>query len=259
MANNLKKIPGFDEIVFEIRNKEYGAYQLRKKYNRNVLLALLIGAFLISTAVITPFLSAKAGGPGLGFIERPGEIKLDIIDIPVEPVIPPPPPPAPKDAEQQIRYLPPVIVDSVKAGEEVSPLTAEEAERVIRDLDAIEIITADTMEIPQPESEREPLINVQEMPMFPGGNTALLQYIAEHVVYPEVAMQNNIQGKVFVKFCVTPTGSIDRVSILKGVDPELDSEAIRVVKTFPAFSPGKQGGIPVPVWYTALINFQLKY
>jgi protein TonB len=96
------------------------------------------------------------------------------------------------------------------------------------------------------------------MPMFPGGETALLQYIAEHTQYPEVAKENNVQGKVIVRFCVTSKGGVDKVSILKGVDPELDKEAIRVVQTLPAFKPGKQGGKPVPVWYMVPINFTLK-
>jgi protein TonB len=82
---------------------------------------------------------------------------------------------------------------------------------------------------------------VEEMPMFPGGDGELLKYIAEHTQYPEIAKENNIQGRVIVRFCVTSKGGVSQVSILKGVDPELDAEAIRVVNTLPAFKPGKQG------------------
>lgn len=96
------------------------------------------------------------------------------------------------------------------------------------------------------------------MSVFPGGETELQKYNAEHTQYPEVAKENNIQGKVFVKFCVTSKGDVDKVSISKGVDPELDAEEIRVVKTLPPFKPAKQGGKPVPVWFTVSINFQLK-
>jgi protein TonB len=94
--------------------------------------------------------------------------------------------------------------------------------------------------------------------MYPGGDVELLKYIAEHTQYPEVAKENNIQGRVIVRFCVTAKGGVSQVSILKGVDPELDKEAIRVVNTLPAFKPGKQGGKPVPVWYMVPITFTLK-
>jgi len=103
-----------------------------------------------------------------------------------------------------------------------------------------------------------PFVVVEEMPMFPGGDTELLKYIAANTQYPEVAKQNNIEGRVIVRFCITAKGEVDLVSVLKGVSPELDAEAIRVVKTLPAFNPGKQGGKAVPVWYMAPIIFTLK-
>jgi len=104
----------------------------------------------------------------------------------------------------------------------------------------------------------EPFYLVEEMPMYPGGDSGIQKYIGDNVIYPEVAKENNIQGRVIVKFCVTPTGGVDQVSILKGVDTELDAEVVRVVKTLPKFKPGKQGGKPVPVWYTIPINFKLQ-
>ena len=260
MANNLKKIPGFDDIVFEIRNKEYGAYQLRKNYNRNLLIAILIGSFILGNAVIIPFFTAKAGKPKVEIIEKQGPIVLQGVDNLIDKVAPPPPPPAPEPEMKQTGYLPPEIVDSVKTDESDRILTADEAFRTLKDLKVTDPVIKDFVsDIPVIEPEPEIHIVVEEMPVFPGGNEALLRYIAEHVVYPETPMQNNIQGKVYVKFCVTSTGSIDRISILKGVDPGLDEEAVRVVSTFPSFIPGKQNGVPVSVWYTAVINFKLKY
>jgi TonB family protein len=108
------------------------------------------------------------------------------------------------------------------------------------------------------ESESAPFVVVEEMPMFPGGDTELLKYIAENTNYPETAKVNNIQGRVIIRFCVTAEGGVSLISVLKGVDPDLDTEAIRVVKTLPAFRPGKQGGKPVPVWYMVPITFTLK-
>ena len=136
---------------------------------------------------------------------------------------PPPPPPPPQSSE---------IKDNVKVAKEVK--------------------------MNESDPEPEPFVVVEEMPMFPGGEKALQQYIADHTEYPEVAKENNIQGKVIVRFCVTPKGGVSQVSVLKGVDPELDNEAIRVVNTLPTFKPGKQGGKPVPVWYMVPIEFTMK-
>ena len=108
------------------------------------------------------------------------------------------------------------------------------------------------------EAENTPYTDVDEMPVYPGGDQALLKYIGNNTNYPDKAKNENIQGRVIVRFCVNENGTINRVSTLKGVCPELDAEAVRVVKTLPAFKPGKKGGIAVPVWYMVPITFTLK-
>ena len=107
-------------------------------------------------------------------------------------------------------------------------------------------------------STSEPFVVVEEMPLYPGGPEALLKHIAENVIYPETAKQNNLQGRVIVRFVVTAEGKAGGASVLKGVSPELDNEAIRVVNSLPEFKPGRQGGKPVPVWYMVPITFTLK-
>jgi TonB family protein len=117
---------------------------------------------------------------------------------------------------------------------------------------------ADNQAMVQEEVDNEvPFVVVEEMPMFPGGDKELLKYIQETTNYPEVAKEKNIQGRVIVRFCVTAKGGVSQISVLKGVSPELDSEAMRVVETLPAFRPGSQGGKPVPVWYMVPITFAL--
>ena len=259
MERELNRIPNFDDIVFENRNKEYGAYKLRKKYNRNVIIALIIGTLILVTAVITPYLNAKAAENKSKRAERQVEIKMENLDQPAETIAPPPPPPPPpQDVVQQARYVPPVVVDSVKPEEAAQLMTADQAQVEVKDEEVIEEVVQVTEEVQEAETQTEPFYVVEEMPMFQGGDAAIQKYIGDNVVYPEVAKENNIQGRVIVKFCVTPTGGVDQVSVLKGVDPELDAEVVRVVKTLPKFKPGKQGGKPVPVWYTIPINFQLK-
>ena len=258
MAKEKIKAPAFDDIVFETRNKEYGAYKLRTKYNRTVILALLVGIVIIATAVITPYLNAKALENRLKRAERQVEIKMENLDQPNEQVAPPPPPPPPPtDVVQQQRYVPPVVVDSIKPEDVTQLMTADDAQQEVKDQEVVEVVEVKE-EVQEAEPEEIPFVVVEEMPMYPGGDSELLKYIAEHTTYPDIAKENNIQGRVIVRFCVTAKGGVSQVSILKGVDPELDAEAIRVVNTLPAFKPGKQGGKPVPVWYMVPITFTLK-
>jgi len=258
MATEEIRIPVFDDIVFETRNKEYGAYKLRKKYNRTVLFALIVGIVIIATAVITPYLNAKALENRLKRAERQVEIKMENLDRPNEQVAPPPPPPPPPpDVVQQQKYVPPVVVDSIKAEDVQQLMTADDAQTQVKDQEVVEVVETKE-EVQEAEPEEVPFIVVEEMPSFPGGEIELLKYIAEHTIYPDIAKENNIQGKVIVKFCVTAKGGVSQVNILRGVDPELDAEAKRVVSTLPTFKPGKQGGKPVPVWYMVPIIFALK-
>ncbi len=108
------------------------------------------------------------------------------------------------------------------------------------------------------EFKTVPYVVVEEMPLFPGGDTELLKYLAANTRYPEKAKENGTQGRVVVRFCVNENGGVDRISILKGVDPELDAEAVRVVSTLPAFIPGRQGGVAVPTWYMVPLTFTLR-
>ena len=258
MANEKDVAPAFDDIVFEIGNKEYGAYSLRKKYSKNVLISLLIGILILGTAVITPFINAKSV-ENKKRAERTVVMNMEKLDTPVDQVAPPPPPPPPPaEVVQQARYVPPVVVDSVKPDENVKLMSADQANTEVKNDVVVEEVQQAKEEVQEVEAEPEPFVVVEEMPMFPGGDAALLTYIGEHTNYPEVAKENNIQGRVIVRFCVTSKGGVSQVSVLKGVDPELDKEAVRVVGTLPTFKPGKQGGKPVPVWYMVPITFTLK-
>lgn len=107
-------------------------------------------------------------------------------------------------------------------------------------------------------SNEEIFFIVEDMPEFPGGEMALRTYIANAVKYPEIAQKKGIQGKVYVTFVVGKDGFVKNTSIARGVDPSLDSEALRVVKNLPKWQPGKQKGVPVNVSYTVPINFQLQ-
>jgi len=99
-------------------------------------------------------------------------------------------------------------------------------------------------------------INIDQMPIFPGGEQKLLDYIYKNLKYPESAIKNNIQGKVIVRFLVTKTGKIDSVWVIRSLYPVCDKEAVRVIRSFPKFKPGKQEGKIISVWYTIPIVFK---
>ena len=104
-----------------------------------------------------------------------------------------------------------------------------------------------------------PFETVDEMPMFKGGNDALFDYLAKNTIYPETAKSEGKQGTVIIQFAVESDGSVERISVLKGVDPELDKEAMRVIGTLPDFEkPGIKDGKAVAVWYSVPIHFALR-
>lgn len=188
---------------------------------------------------------------------------------------------APKNSDNQIPAVTVPEISTTNIPTEVSDITSEPAKLSSGSITPKEsVIKSETPPPPPPapvkaspestsdisavneetpeKSEIAPFVVVEQMPMFPGGDMELLKYIGENTVYPEVAKINNIQGRVIVRFCVTDKGGVSQISVLKGVSPDLDAEAIRVVQTLPSFKPGSQGGVAVPVWYMVPITFTLK-
>lgn len=111
---------------------------------------------------------------------------------------------------------------------------------------------------PVVEEREEIYTNVQQMPQFPGGESALLKYLANAIKYPEIAQINGVQGKVYVSFVVNKLGQITKVAIARSVDPNLDKEALRVISSMPNWKPGMQNHEMVNVSYTLPISFVLQ-
>ncbi|MGN0231607.1 MAG: energy transducer TonB, partial [Muribaculaceae bacterium] len=109
----------------------------------------------------------------------------------------------------------------------------------------------------KPEKE-EVFRAVEQMPQFPGGDAELMKFLRDNIVYPAMAQENNVQGKVIVQFVVTKTGDIGEVKVVKSVDRDLDNEAVRLVKKLPKFIPGRMNGQAVNVWYTLPVQFKLQ-
>ncbi len=157
------------------------------------------------------------------------------------------PPPPPKQVVEVLN----IVDNNQDIEEEFLPQDAEATEDT-------EIEIAPVVEQKKEEEEEEIFMVVEKMPEFPGGDLGLRKYIASHVNYPNVARESGIEGKVYLRFCVTKTGAVQKVTVLRSVDPLLDKEAIRVIRSLPKWTPGEQRGKKVNVWYTVPINFQLQ-
>lgn len=163
-----------------------------------------------------------------------------------EEVEPPPPPPPPKMTDVLN-----IVDDDVELDEEL----------VIEDTEAMEDTEVNYTEFDMEEeddNEGNVFVRVEEMPEFPGGQSALLRYLGESVKYPTIAKENGIQGRVYVQFIVNKDGSISDIEISRGVHPSLDKEAIRVARNMPAWKPGKQRDNPVRVSIVIPISFVLQ-
>jgi len=250
-------IPTFDDIVFENRNQEYGAYQIRKKYNRVVLISTLIGIFILGLIVIVPYIRAsnQAKQKARDATEVIAEMANDLQEAAAPP--PPPPPPPPSEQQAVVKYVAPVVVDSVKVEDQSKLMISDDQVSTTVNKEVVEVVEQKQEEV-QEKEEQQVFVVVEEMPEFPGGELALRTYIAKAIVYPTVAQENGIQGKVFVTFVVNKDGSVSNAKIARGVDASLDTEALRVVSTLPKWKPGKQRGVPVRVSYTVPISFKLQ-
>jgi TonB family protein len=112
---------------------------------------------------------------------------------------------------------------------------------------------------PPPTKTDIPFVQVDEMPVFPGGDEGILKYIGDNTAYPEEAKKNNITGKVIIRFIVEKDCSVSDATIIKGVDPLLDAEALKVISSLPKFEkPAKNAGVAVRVYYMVPITFALK-
>jgi protein TonB len=252
-------VESFDDIVFENRNKEYGAYDLRKRYSKRGTIALAVSLLVILIAVGAPLIASIMKQRAYNkLLEQTSTIELEKIKVERDEIAPPPPPPPPPSVKE-VKFVAPKIVDTLTK-EEVDLGTMDElsvgANTAPVDTAAKEIVIVE---------DEEPIVeevfesyNIQEKPAFPGGEAELMKYIAQNVKYPVVAQENGIEGTVYIRFVVTKSGAVGETQIMKSADPLLDEEALRVVKSLPRWTPGKNNGNPVNVWFIVPIKFKLE-
>ncbi len=272
------------DLIFEGKNKEFGAYELRRtsdsRHNRAVLWTIIgLIVVLIAFYIYGIYNDYKME-------QREKELQAQIEMAEMDALADDEPEEEEEEEiqerveEQKPEALPEEILNTMKATE-IAIAPDEEVVEEIKSQDELkesttaigstnfdhgtddinvvreykeEIIVEEKKEV----DDNQVFQSVEQMPQFPGGDAALMKWIGEHIKYPTMAMENNIQGRVTVSFVVTKNGSIGEVKVLRSRDPDLDKEAVRVVKSLPNFIPGKMNGQPVNVWYTLPVNFRLQ-
>ena len=274
--------PKWVDMVFAGKNKEYGAYQLRKGTSgRNIksLLILVIAAALVGGFLAWKVIEQKQAEEQQAYMEamelaklqkqaekekkKPEKVQPKVEmkkEIPVAretqkftaPVIK-------KDElvkeENQVKQMD-KLDDKVAVGSEDKEGVKDRTVEAVRS--EIAVAAPPPPPAPKPEVATKVFDVVEEMPSFPGGNAALMSYLNSNTKYPVVAQENGVQGRVIISFVVERDGSISDVKVARSVDPSLDREAQRVVKSMPRWTPGKQNGQTVRVKYTVPVVFRLQ-
>jgi protein TonB len=263
------------DIIFANRNRAYGAYQLRRSYNRYLGRALGIGLLLILLAFLFPYILSAVRG--LVPKEKPVDVVAELGPPPdIDPNNPPPPPPPPPPTpppptRSTVKFVPPVI----KKDEEV----VEEEQKAVEELiekkedigtedkkgndeapPAIEENPSELQVIEEPkvvEEKTYEMFDIQKPPSFPGGEAELMKFLAKNIEYPALAKENNIQGVVPLTFVVNKDGSVSEVTVLRDIGGGCGKEATRVVKSMPKWIPGEANGNAVKVRFTLPVRFRL--
>jgi protein TonB len=264
MNSNIKKVARFDDLIFENRNKEYGAYQLRKRYKSVLITGIFVASLLISAIVIIPFVITPSTDRVLAGGTRHISVQFDNLEPPKEEIFIPPaaaPPPPAANVQEVIKYVPPVVVDTVLPMEQ----TQVSVDEVLASNPTTELLeksgygygTGDGL-IPGLDGPGtdEPFAIVEIMPSFRGGDiNKFRDWVQKRTNYPQAAIVNRIQGRVYLTFIVEPDGSVSNVTVVKGVDPIIDNEAVKAIEASPKWSPGLQRGQPVRVRYSISLSF----
>jgi protein TonB len=251
-----------NEIVFEQRNRAYGAYVLRRDYDKRLVI-ILFGFILLLGAAFASYVFVK-NLPKDKVIDAPKvDSTFTVAPPPKDDTPPPPPPPPAPPTEKIVKFVAPVVVDEEVTDEVVIP--DENIKVGKQDVEGSE----DSFEAPVEEEVKpqvveekpeEVLTFVEEDAEYPGGYPSMMKYIQDHLNYPPSAIELGIQGKVTLKFVVEKNGQVSNVSVVRGIPgcAECDKEAVKVVSNMPNWKSAKNAGKQVRQWNTLPISFALE-
>lgn len=251
----------WNDIVFENRNREYGAYVVRKSYNGNLVTGLIITILFVTAILLYPALSRWIGGSES--VPKIQPRKLVYTELSPPPPIDKPRPAPPNIVlprlQKVIKFVPPRVVREQVI--ESAPTLSEIKENVTGNQES-EGPTQVVFDEPVPEGVSdgagdEIFTVVDQQPEYAGGYDAMIAFIKKNMVYPPNARRMQIEGTVHVSFVVSKTGEISDVKVLRGIFGECDREAVRVVQIMPKWNPGKQNGHPVNVRFIMPLKFRL--
>ena len=264
------------DLVFEGRNQAYGAYKLRKGTTKrnvwSIIIVALAAVLLFLGLQLQKMAQANKTVENTQAVElarlqdKKKEVKVEkkeIVRTEPEKVV--------EQVKSTVKFTAPVIKKDEEVKEE-DEIKLEEVEKSTKAIGTFNVEGNDEVggavlkakeEIKAPEppkhvEETKIFTVVEQMPLFPGGDAALMAYLRDNIHYPTVAAENGVQGRVVVGFVVERDGSITDVNVLRSVDPSLDREAMRVVKGMPRWTPGKQNGSAVRVKYQVPVTFRLQ-
>jgi len=247
-----------DEIVFEKRNKEYGAYWLRKKYKRAVIVAFIFSFVIIGSVVVYPLIEAyrNRNNKNVNDLKKVTATLAKIDDATPPP--PPPPPPPPADVVKQMAFKAPEVVDSVKIpDQDFSNFDMSSTQNAAPPADLNTPTEAPKQVIV--DAPEEVFVVVEESATFQGGDVnGFRNWVQGSLTYPAEAAEQGISGKVIVQFAVNSKGKLVDAVVVRGVHPALDKEVLKVLAKSPNWSPARQGGKSVKQQFTIPIIFNLQ-
>ncbi len=264
------------DLVFEGRNQAYGAYKLRKGTSKrnlwSIIIVLIAAVVTFSAIAIKNVIEANkkvamTTGVELSKIETKKQAKVEKkapVKVEQEKVV--------EKVKSSVKFTAPVIKKDSEVKPEEEMKTQEDLQKTNTAIGAFDVKGNDDAagtvlkaqeqiaqpEPPKKEEENKVFDVVEEQPSFPGGQGALMKYLNDNIKYPVVAAENGISGRVIVQFVVSKTGAISGAKVVRSVDPSLDREALRVVNSMPAWTPGRQNGNSVNVRYTLPVTFRLQ-
>lgn len=265
------------DLVFEGRNQAYGAYKLRKgTAKRNVWALIIVG---LAAALLYLGLQLQKMAEANKKVENTQAVQLAKLNtekkeakVEKKEIIKQEPEKVVEQVKSSVKFTAPIIKkdSEVKEEDEIKLDEVQKSDKAVGaftvegndEVGGAVLKAKDDIAAPEPPKhvveETKIFTVVEQMPMFPGGDEALMGYLRDNIHYPTVAAENGVQGRVVVGFVVERDGSITDVNILRGVDPSLDREAMRVVKSMPKWTPGKQNGSAVRVKYQVPVSFRLQ-
>ena len=266
----------WNDIIFEGKNKSYGAYEIRQSSSKRHIIAFIASVAIIVFVAFLPSIVESVASTRqasdnlsesnvLADLQKELEEQVQEKDMIREETTPPPPP-----LKSTIQFTAPEIVDASEITEEEEIKSQEELADSKVQISSMTIVGTDeehgidVADLEEHKSIAEDLEEkiydvVDQSPEFPGGKNGIARYLDRNLRYPEIARENGVQGRLILRFVVNQNGEISDVNVIRGGDPSLEKEAMRVIKAMPKWVPGKINGKAVNSYFILPINFILNY